>query len=348
MDFKKILTTWYSTNKRDLPWRKTKNPYFVWLSEIILQQTQIKQGLPYYLAFVKAFPSVFDLANAPEESVLKLWQGLGYYSRARNLHASAKFIAFERKGFFPNNYKELLKLKGVGDYTASAIASICFDEPKAVVDGNVYRVLSRYFGISTPINSTKGIKEFKALASELLDSKAPGNYNQAIMDFGSIQCSPKNPDCSLCPLKDGCIAFNNNKIDDFPVKLKSTKAKIKHFNFLVFISNGKTRLEKRIKKGIWQNLYQFPLVETEHSLSYKDFRNNQNIKSIINTNNYSVYLYNTKPIIHKLSHQHLHTKFWIVETDKLYDKDVIDINTIEKYPVPILIGNFLNKFNFNV
>ncbi len=207
MNFKKILTNWYSINKRNLLWRSTKNPYFIWLSEIIMQQTQVKQGSPYYEAFINQFPTVFDLAEADEETVLKLWQGLGYYSRARNLHASAKHIAYELNGKFPTTYSEIIKLKGVGDYTASAIASICFDEPTAVVDGNVYRVLSRYFGIDTPINSTQGIKEFKALASTLLDTAHPGDYNQAVMEFGATQCKPKNPYCMVCPLKDSCVAL---------------------------------------------------------------------------------------------------------------------------------------------
>ena len=193
MIFSKTLTHWYSNNKRSLPWRETNKPYYIWLSEIILQQTQVKQGLPYYEVFVRKFPTIFDLANADESDVLKIWQGLGYYSRARNLHKTAKYVANELNGEFPNNYKDLLQLKGVGDYTASAIASICFNETSAVVDGNVYRVLSRYFGIDTPINSSKGAKEFKALAQELIDKKHPADFNQAIMEFGATQCKPKNP-----------------------------------------------------------------------------------------------------------------------------------------------------------
>ena len=200
MSFSKQLIYWYLQNDRDLPWRKTKNPYFIWLSEIMLQQTRVSQGLSYYLTFTKEFPTVFDLANASEAKVLKLWQGLGYYSRARNLHASAKMIANEFNGVFPSTYKEIKKLKGVGDYTASAISSICFDEVQAVVDGNVYRVLSRYFGVATPINSTKGIKEFRALAQTLIDPTQPGEYNQAIMDFGALHCKPQNPLCDTCLL----------------------------------------------------------------------------------------------------------------------------------------------------
>ena len=203
MSFCNLLESWYLSVNRDLPWRKNKNPYSVWLSEIILQQTRVAQGTAYYHKFLENFPTVADLANADESLVLKLWQGLGYYSRARNLHYSAKLIMEEYNGEFPSTYIELMKLKGVGDYTASAIASICFNEQTAVVDGNVYRVLARYFGISTPINSTQGIKEFKQLAQSLLETDNPGQYNQAIMDFGALQCTPQNPDCDTCPLAGG-------------------------------------------------------------------------------------------------------------------------------------------------
>lgn len=346
MDFKKVLTNWYSANKRELPWRKTKNPYHIWLSEIIMQQTQIKQGLPYYEAFVTNYPTVFDLANAQEQDVLKLWQGLGYYSRARNLHTTAKYVAKELNGVFPPTYLGLLKLKGVGDYTASAIASICFDEPTAVVDGNVYRVLSRYFGIDTPINSTQGIKDFKNLATSLIDSKNPGDYNQALMEFGATQCKPKNPYCMVCPLKDSCVALQKGAIDSLPVKLKKTKVTKKHFNFLVFISSDKkTLFEKRRAKGIWQNLYQFPLIETEQELPSKDFNRHPKIESYFNDMAFEYSLYNTRELVHKLSHQHLFTKFWIIEVDKL-PKQGIPISDIKSYPTPILIGNFIEEFSF--
>lgn len=346
MIFSKTLIHWYSNNKRNLPWRETTNPYYIWLSEIILQQTQVKQGLPYYEAFVTKFPTVFDLANANEGDVLKLWQGLGYYSRARNLHASAKYIANELHGEFPNNYKALLKLKGVGDYTASAIASICFNEVAAVVDGNVYRVLSRYFGIETPINSSKGAKEFKLLAQALIDKKQPAEFNQAIMEFGATQCRPKNPDCNVCPFNKGCIAFNNNEISELPVKIKSATPKKKHFNFLVFISeDGKTILEKRVGKGIWQNLYQFPLVETEKSANYDDFKRLVENHSLIKNKSFELSLFNEDVIVHKLSHQHLHTKFWVVKTEA-HLSNGIPVETVKDYAVPIVIGNFLEIFNF--
>ncbi|OMP32552.1 A/G-specific adenine glycosylase [Mangrovimonas sp. DI 80] len=346
MNFKEKLTHWYSINKRSLPWRKTKNPYHIWLSEIILQQTQIKQGLPYYEAFVKEFPTVFELANANEQEVLKLWQGLGYYSRARNLHFTAKYIANNLQGIFPNNYKGLLQLKGVGDYTASAIASICFDEPAAVVDGNVYRVLARHFGIHTPINSTKGIKEFKELATSLLDSHNPADYNQAIMEFGAIQCKPNNPDCSQCVLQESCVALQTKTVTELPVKLKKVKVSKKHFNFLVLISSkGETIFKKRTGKGIWQNLYQFPLIETEQPLKSSTFKKHPLIIDYFKEMDFEFSLYNKDTIVHKLSHQHLHTKFWIVEIDQLPEKG-LPISKLKEFPAPILIGNFLDEFRF--
>lgn len=346
MDFSSTLTNWYSIYKRNLPWRNTKNPYYIWLSEIILQQTQVKQGLPYYEAFIDRYPTIFDLAKADESDILKLWQGLGYYSRARNLHATAKTIVESLNGEFPKTYHELLKLKGVGDYTASAIASICYNEPTAVVDGNVYRVLARYFGIKTPINSTKGIKEFKALASQLIDKNYPADYNQAIMEFGARQCKPKNPDCNTCPLNSGCIALQNNWIDSLPVKLKKSKVVTKYFNFLVFISSDKkTIFEKRTEKGIWKNMCQFPLVETKTPLNNKHFKKHPDIKSILNGIPFEFSLYNHVDIVHKLSHQHLFTKFWIVEVNTL-PKEGILISEIKKFPTPILISNFINEFHF--
>ncbi len=346
MDFKNKLTNWYSIHKRELPWRRTKNPYYIWLSEIILQQTQVKQGLPYYEAFVKQYPTVFNLANASEEAILKLWQGLGYYSRARNLHTTAKYIAFDLNGQFPDNYKDLIKLKGVGDYTASAIASIAFNEVAAVVDGNVYRVLSRYFGIDTPINSTAGIKEFKALASSLIDKEQPATFNQAIMEFGATQCKPKSPYCIICPLKNECVALQKNLIDSLPVKLKKTKVTNKYFNFLVCIDKNKNViLEKRTGKGIWQNLYQFPLIESEKSLKINEFDHLNLNSTVLNSLKFDYSLYNETDIIHKLSHRHLHTKFWIIELNKL-PKEAISIKDIKKYPVPILISDFIDAFNF--
>jgi A/G-specific adenine glycosylase len=346
MAIAKTLTYWYSVNKRDLPWRLSKKPYFIWLSEIILQQTQVNQGLPYYESFVTKYPTVFELAKASESEVLKLWQGLGYYSRARNLHSTAKHIVNEFQGEFPNNYRELLQLKGIGDYTASAMASICFNEVCAVVDGNVYRFLSRYYGIKTPINSGQGQKEFKGLAQQLISKKDPAEFNQAIMEFGAIQCKPKNPDCTVCPFQNECIAFQENIISELPVKLKASKILKRYFNFLVFISDDrKTIIEKRIGSGIWENLYQFPLIESQSILNYEQIMMRIKTLPSINEFPYTVSLYNENDIIHKLSHQHLFTKFWIVEMESL-PKESIKIDDIRDYPVPRLISNFIETFNF--
>ncbi|WP_178990843.1 A/G-specific adenine glycosylase [Winogradskyella schleiferi] len=346
MDFKHKLINWYSINKRHLPWRETQNPYHIWLSEIILQQTQVKQGLPYYQQFVTNYPTIFDLADASETSVLKLWQGLGYYSRARNLHYTAKYIVHELHGHFPDNYNDLLKLKGVGDYTASAIASIAFDKVAAVVDGNVYRVLSRYFGIETPINSTLGIKEFKSLANSLIDESQPATYNQAIMEFGALQCKPKNPDCTICPLKNGCIALQKKMVDVLPVKLKKTKVTTKYFNFLIFIDhNQQTLFEKRAKKGIWQNLYQFPLIESEKSLNSEEFHLMNLEESFSTLKPFDYSLYNEVDIVHKLSHQHLYTKFWIIDVEQL-PNDAIPTKSLTEYPAPVLISDFIDRFGF--
>ena len=344
MNFSNQLIYWYLKNDRDLPWRKTKNPYFIWLSEIMLQQTRVNQGLSYYLTFTTEFPTVFDLANASESKVLKLWQGLGYYSRARNLHFSAKLIADELHGVFPNSYIEIKKLKGVGDYTASAISSICFNEPQAVVDGNVYRVLSRYFGISTPINSSKGIKEFKELAQTLIDHSQPGTHNQAIMDFGALHCKPQNPLCTTCPLNNSCIALKKKLTKELPVKEKKIKITKKYFNFLVFVSDeNKTLFEEREGKGIWQGLYQFPLIETDTSVNLTSLISEPDFERLAKSSE-EVFLYNDKEVIHKLSHQHLYTKFWIVKVCKLNQKS-IEWKNIDKYPTPVLIANFLKDFN---
>lgn len=342
MSFNKSLIDWYLKNNRELPWRKTKDPYKIWLSEIMLQQTRVVQGLPYYLKFIDAFPTVFDLANADESYVLKLWQGLGYYSRARNLHFTAKHVAQHLNGEFPNNYKDLLKLKGVGDYTASAIASICFNEPTAVVDGNVYRVLSRYFGIPTPINSTKGIKDFKELAQSLIDAEQIGIYNQAIMDFGALQCKPKSPDCTCCPLTESCVALEKNMVHELPVKEKKIKIKKRFFNYLVLNDDEKTILNKRKGKGIWEGLYEFPLLETTESIHLDELIKKEEFVSLF-PKDAKISLHNSTDIVHKLSHQHLHTKFWVITT-KTESINLINWSEIDEYPVPILIHNFLNEY----
>ena len=347
MNFSNTLIYWYLQTKRDLPWRKTRDPYLVWLSEIILQQTRVSQGMSYYLTFSSVFPTVEDLANAEESKVLKMWQGLGYYSRARNLHFTAKYVSNELSGVFPTSYKELIKLKGIGDYTASAISSICFDEPAAVVDGNVYRVLSRFFKIETPINSTKGIKEFKDLAQSLLDTTKPGVYNQAIMDFGALQCKPKSPNCYECPMSTNCIAFENKLVKQLPIKEKKLKIKKKYFNFFVFITKeNKTIFEERKGKGIWQGLYQFPLIETINEVHVEDLDNLPDFQALV-PENAVIQLFNENSIIHKLSHQHLFTKFWIIKTDD-HKKATTNWDTLELFPTSVLIANFMKEYNLNL
>lgn len=343
-DISKLLIKWYLINKRDLPWRKTTDPYCIWLSEIMLQQTQVAQGLPYYLKFLKAFPSVNDLAKANEEQVLKLWQGLGYYSRARNLHSTSKYVANELNGVFPNTYSELKKLKGIGDYTASAIASICYLEPKAVLDGNVFRVLSRLYGIDTPINSTEGQKLFSKLAQELLDKKKPDTNNQAIMEFGARHCTPKKPMCESCIFNTKCLALKESKVHLLPVKHKKTKIKKRFFNYVVPISNNEASvLSKRPTKGIWASLYEFPLIETSEEIQYDELLKEVTKKELF-VNTYDLSLYNESPIIHKLSHQHIYTQFWIATTNERLN-NAIPLSEIENYPVPVLIANFIKEFS---
>lgn len=345
MTFSQLLTHWYLKNKRNLPWRMSTDPYTVWLSEILLQQTQVAQGIPYYHKFISEFPNIKKLAQANEQKVLKLWQGLGYYSRARNLLATAKYINFDLNGQFPNNYHDLLKLKGVGPYSAAAIASICFNEPKAVVDGNVYRVLSRYFNIDTPINSSKGKNEFNLLAQQLLDVNNPSNHNQAIMELGALICKPNNPLCSDCPLNSSCLALNYKTIEILPVKIKNEPVKKRYFNYIVIqTTTNKTLFLKRTKKDIWLNLYEFPLIETLKPIQDIEIIEKLLFKSLFKTHNIiSLKCFNEKSIVTKLTHQHLYSKFWIVKTTEQFLAD-IDIDDLNNYPVPMLIHNFLKAF----
>jgi A/G-specific adenine glycosylase len=342
MNFTSKLISWYTQNKRELPWRSRKDPYAIWLSEVILQQTRIDQGLAYYEAFIENFPTVFDLAKAEEQTVLKLWQGLGYYSRARNLHHTSKVVVEEFNGIFPESHSELLKLKGIGDYTASAIASICHNEPQPVVDGNVFRVLSRVFGIETPIDTSVGQKEFKALAQELIEVKQPGEFNQALMEFGAIHCTPKKPKCEICPFQKKCVGFQLEKVDKLPVKKGKTKVQNRYYNYLVVVSaDEKTFLEKRTN-GIWKNLYQFPLIEKKavSTVSLIEVEKLFPVQKIE-----SVTLYNDKPVIHKLSHRNLFVQFWVVYASAL-ESEGISVNKINDYPVPVVIQNFIEEFNF--
>jgi A/G-specific adenine glycosylase len=261
VNFSKELLAWAAHHTRPMPWKGEKNPYKIWLSEIILQQTRVEQGLPYFERFVKKYPTVTHLANAPEDEVMKLWEGLGYYSRARNLHFTAKLIAKEYGGVFPNQYQDIIKLKGIGAYTAAAIASFAFNLPYAVVDGNVYRVLSRIFGIALPIDSTQGQKEFAALAADLLDQAKPAAYNQAIMDFGATHCLPQNPKCTTCNFSSSCVAFQEKQTTYYPVKSKSIEKKERFFLYYLLNEGNEVYVRKREENDIWKKLYEFPMSE---------------------------------------------------------------------------------------
>ncbi|MFQ3335805.1 MAG: A/G-specific adenine glycosylase [Candidatus Arcticimaribacter sp.] len=344
MTWTNLLMAWYKTNKRSFPWRKSRDPYKIWLSEIILQQTRIAQGTPFYTSFIEAFPTVNDLAAADEQQVLKLWQGLGYYSRARNLHHTAQIIVSQYNSVFPKTFEELLLLKGVGNYTASAISSICFDEPQAVVDGNVYRVLARYFGKETPIDASYALKEFKSLAKELMGTEVPGEFNQALMEFGALQCTPKNPSCDTCPFQIKCVAFNQSLISKLPFKKGKIKVTSRHFNYLVFETPKKeTILTKRIKKDIWEQLYEFPLLESIEELTLKELIADPLISNYTDANGVSISKFNEKPIKHKLSHQQLYITFWKVNTERLMGPVVL-VQDVCNYPVPIVLGNFIAIF----
>lgn len=338
---------WYSTNKRDLPWRKTSDPYKIWISEIILQQTRVAQGTQYYLRFIERFPAIADLANAAEDDVLKLWQGLGYYTRARNLHATAKKIVADFNGEFPSDYKTILSLKGIGGYTAAAIASIAFDLPHPAIDGNIYRVLSRYFGIETPIDSTRGKKEFQEIAEALMPAQNAGFHNQAFMEFGALQCTPKAPDCGKCPLFETCFAAQNNMIDQLPVKSKKTNQRARYFLYFLIEDGDFIYLEKRKQNDIWKNLYQLPLVESDTELSDQQilaletpFLQNMNstVKSVS---------FQKK---HILSHQIIFARMVHVEiqSKKTRGENLVRVNKkdISKFAVPKLVQDFLHECCF--
>ena len=338
--FSSKIIKWYSQHKRELPWRNTKDPYKIWLSEIILQQTQVKQGLPYYQKFIKTFPRVSELANANEEEVLKLWQGLGYYSRARNLHFAAKQI--HQAGFFPKEYKDIIRLKGVGEYTAAAIASFAFKLPYAVVDGNVFRLLSRFYGIDTPIDTSRGKKEFSEIAQTLLVKKEPDTHNQAIMEFGSQMCKPKQPNCNSCPLRDECVAFANNTIHLLPVKKGKVKVKTVFFEYFFFKMNGYTLVNKRADDGIWQNMYEFPLITTEELKNTEEILNHNQFESWVKGIDFSIE--SISEFKHILSHRKINARFWEIKCQSTLpasDFKKIKIETIDKLAVSRLIEKFI-------
>lgn len=353
MNFSQIIIRWYNKNKRDLPWRHTNDPYRIWLSEIILQQTRVQQGTPYYETFVKKFPTIHNLANAKEDVILRAWQGLGYYSRARNLHETAKYISKKLKGKFPREYEEILKLKGIGGYTAAAIASFAFNQPYPVVDGNVFRVLSRCFGITTPVDSTKGKQKFIKKAQLLLDKNHPGLFNQAIMEFGALQCIPQNPDCKKCPLNKSCNALQNNIVPNLPIKSKKGQTRTRHFNYFFIRKNSKILIKKRTGKDIWKNLYDFPMIESEKEISEKSFLKLFPANRIFSGKTRVTVKPGCSQIKHILSHQIILAKFWCLE-DSTYNalmtgsKDPLNLiyvneNQIDKYAFPRLITRFFHE-----
>ncbi len=341
--FATILLNWHKEeNTREMPWKGEKNPYYIWLSEIILQQTRVEQGLPYFLRFKQKYPTVKDLANAKEDDVMKLWQGLGYYSRARNLHETAKNVQQNFKGKFPETFDELKTLKGVGDYTAAAIASFAFGENKAVVDGNVIRVLARVLGVETAFDTTEGKKKFAQLARELIDEKNPAAYNQAIMDFGGVVCSPKNPKCEDCPFTRICVAKNHELIEQLPYREKRTKITNRYFNYLLIKSDKEIVIRKRTGNDIWQNLYELPMIETPKTLK-KGFA--EAIVKQLGTKQFAIKSY-SEETTQLLSHRKIHFRFIEVElTDfksfSLANAQKVKLNALSKFAFPKTLHLYL-------
>jgi A/G-specific adenine glycosylase len=346
--FNSKIHSWYSIYKRDLPWRNTHNPYLIWLSEIILQQTRIDQGLAYYNRFADEFPTISTLANASEDQILKLWQGLGYYSRARNLHFTAKLIQQNYNGVFPKDYHSILSLKGIGEYTAAAIASISLNLEYPAVDGNVYRVLSRYFGISEPIDTGRGKKTFAGLAKELIRGTNPGMHNQALMEFGALQCTPKKPDCTQCPLHEKCFAFVNHKISELPFKQGKTKQRDRYFNYIVFSCKNQTWLRKRVKNDIWKNLFEFPLIETPDEINIENLTMLTEFRRMIPIADHAAIENISDWKIHILSHQRIHYRFIRIQlTNEIQPADdLIGVNKedIFNFAVPKLLEAYLNRY----
>ena len=344
--FNNAIIIWFNANKRNLPWRKTKDPYKIWVSEVILQQTRVNQGISYYKRFVNEFKNITMLANAEIKEVMNLWQGLGYYSRARNMHEAAKQIMNEFGGQFPDSYNTIIRLKGVGRYTAAAIASICFDEPIPVIDGNVYRVISRFRGITTAIDSNKAYFEFYKITLEFLGKSNPGVFNQAVMELGATICTPVNANCKICPISEYCYAYKNNMIHLFPVKTKQPKIRIRYFNYLVLIKGNVIFLKRRNQNDIWKLLYDFPLIETNSDLNAEELFNFDEWEKYRNIQKMHI-LNISKTYLHKLTHQTIYAKFYkfrlsdtkSIEFEKLIG---VEMNQIPSFPVPRLIEKYLS------
>ena len=346
-DLSTRICEWYNRNGRDLPWRRSHDPYHIWLSEIILQQTRVNQGLPYYHRFIDRFPTIKRLAAAPETEVLKLWQGLGYYSRARNLHHTARFIAQNYNGKFPACYEEIRALRGVGDYTAAAIASFAFGLPYAAVDGNVYRFLSRYFGVMDPVDSLTGKRICQDLATSLLPSCDPATHNQAMMEFGATVCRPMAPLCTECPFVDECHAFRFNITTALPVKSNRPKTRIRYFSYLFIKDDSYVYLNKRTGKDIWKNLYDLPLIETDHEISPGEIIKSDCWIKLFGQSPAGVHEV-SNVFRHKLSHQEIHARFYTLNykrklpiVDFQYEK--VHFETLSAFPVPRLIENYFRE-----
>lgn len=344
-----ILVHWYHENKRDLPWRHTKDPYHIWISEVILQQTRIAQGLDYYLRFIRQFPDIKALASAGADDILKAWQGLGYYSRARNLQSAAKEIMSRFNGCFPGNYDDIISLKGIGEYTASAILSIVWNQPYPVVDGNVFRVLSRLFAIDTAIDTTKGKREFTELAGMIIDRQQPGNYNQAIMEFGAIQCTPQAPKCGSCPLSGQCSAFREGNVNAYPVKSGKTKTRSRYFNYLYIIYNNETFLRRRNGSDILTGLYEFPLIETKEAISFRELIQTEAFRNLLEGSG-GIYLEKAiENVKHVLSHQKLLANFYRIrindKPEALNQYIQAGISEVKQYAIPTLIHKYLDELN---
>lgn len=347
MDFAEILIRWYTENKRQLPWRETKDPYRIWISEIILQQTRVAQGLEYFNRFMERFPDVKTLAEADEDEVMKYWQGLGYYSRARNLHTAAREVMRRFDGVFPQDYAGVLSLKGIGDYTAAAICSFAWQQPYAVVDGNVYRVLSRVFGMDIPIDSTAGRKEFAALAQELLSTDRPDIYNQAIMDFGAVQCTPKTPNCMYCPLNERCVAWASGKADKLPVKEGKVVVKPRYFNYLHIHSAGINLLNRRQAKDIWQNLYEYPLIETPQTMDFAELEQTGEYRLLMEGVEEIRVLRMIDMPKHILSHRVIYARFYEIKvsnfTESMQKYIRVPDTEMEEYAVSRLIEMYRER-----
>jgi A/G-specific adenine glycosylase len=335
LKFSEKLIEWYRVNKRNLPWRLTKQPYKIWVSEIILQQTRIEQGEKYYYTFLEKYPNISELAKTNDEELLKVWEGLGYYSRAINMLKASRVVLNNYKGIFPSNYDDLIKLPGIGDYTASAISSICNNEVQPVVDGNVFRFLSRMFKIDLPIDKLKTKTYFKKLGFKLIDVVNPGDFNQAMMDYGSMVCRPKKFQCHKCLFSSNCKAFNSNTVMLYPFKEKRIKIKHRFLNYIFIITNDrKTLIKKRNGNGIWKNLYEFPLIETKKESSVNEIIKELDFK-------YLKFI-SEKKIKHKLTHQQLNISFFTFKVSN-FDDDLTDIKALSNYPFPRPINKFISE-----